>query len=272
MRLYSFMGLLVFLWSLISSPSWGAEKQAMAARPDIEPQATKILKQMCDYLVSLKQFSFQADDTEDVSLTSGQRIQYGKSVTVYVSRPNRVRADFVGDKEDGQFIYDGKTITLLDRGKNFYTSIDAPPEINAALDYAIQAFNLRAPLADLINSKGYEYLTDEVISGHYEGLHRVQGIPCHHLAFRQKDVDWQIWIENSRTPLPRKVIITDHQAQALQFTALLSKWHTSPQLEDSLFTFVAPAKAEKIGILPAAGAPPPQKEPEGQAGGRGHAK
>ena len=190
---------------------------------------------------------------------------------VYVRRPNRLRADSVGDMNDVQFFYDGQTIIFMDRTKNFYTSINAPPEIDAALDHAIRAFNLRAPLADLIYSRGYEYLTDRVISGHYEGLHRVQGIPCHHLAFRQKDVDWQIWIENSRTPLPRKFIITDHQAQALQFTALLSKWHTSPRLEDSLFTFVAPAKAEKIGILPA-GAPLPPKEPEGQAGGRGHAK
>jgi hypothetical protein len=262
MRLYSFMGLLIFLWNLIISPSWGAEKPVMAARPDIEPQAAKILKQMSDYLVGLKQFSFQADNTEDVLLTSGQRIQYGKNVTVYVRRPNRIRADFGGDKNDGQFFYDGKTITLFDRRKNFYTSIDAPPEINAALDYAIQAFNLRAPLADLIYSKGYEYLTDGVISGHYEGLHKVQGIRCHHLAFRQKDVDWQIWIENSQTPLPRKFIITDNKAKGLQFTAQLSKWNTSALLEDSLFTFLAPEKAEKIGILPATAPTPPRKKPK----------
>jgi hypothetical protein len=258
MRLYPIIGLLIFLWQI--SPLWSAEKPTMAARPDIEVQAAQILKQMCDYLVGLKQFSFHADNTEDVLLTSGQRIQYGKSVTVYVRRPNRIRADSVGDKNDGQFFYDGKTITLMDRGKNRYTSIAAPPEINAALDYAIQAFNLRAPLADLIYNKGYEYLTDEVISGHYEGLHKVQGILCHHLAFRQKGLDWQIWIENNQTPLPRKLIITDNQAHGLQFTALLSKWNTSAPLEDSLFTFVAPEKAEPIGILPAAAPAPPMKK------------
>ena len=260
MRLYPFIGLLIFLWQI--SPLWSAEKRTMAARPDIEPQAAQILKQMCDYLVGLKQFSFHADNTEDVLLTSGQRIQYGKSVTVNVRRPNRIRADSVGDQNDGQFFYDGKAITLMDSRKNSYTSIDAPPEINAALDYAIQAFNLRAPLADLIYSKGYEYLTDEVISGHYEGLHKVQGILCHHLAFRQKDVDWQIWIENNQTPLPRKLIITDNKARGLQFTALLSKWNTSAPLEDSLFTFVAPEKAEQIKILPAVAPAPPRKKPK----------
>lgn len=256
MRLYSFIGLLVVLWNLTVCPSWGAEKPTTVAKTGIEPQAAKILKQMCNYLAGLKQFSFQADNTEDVLLTSNQRVQYGKVIKVFVHRPDRMRVDFVGDKADGQFFYDGKTITLMDRSKNFYTSLKAPPEINAALDYAIHVFNLRAPLADLIQTRGYECLTDAVISGHYEGLHKVQGRPCHHLAFKQKDADWQMWIEDGQTPLPRKFIITDNQAHGLQFTAILSKWNTSPRLSDSLFTFVAPPKAEKIGILPAAPTPP----------------
>jgi hypothetical protein len=262
MRLSPVIGLLIFLWHLMASPLWSAEKPTIPVRPVIESQATQILKQMSDYLVGLKQFSFQADTTEDVLLTSGQRVQYGKSVTVYVRRPDRIRADSVGDKDNRQFFYDGKTITLIDRNKNCYASINAPPGINAALDYAQQAFNLRAPLAELIYSRSYECLTDEVISGHYEGLHEVQGIPCHHLAFKQKDVDWQIWIENSQTPLPRKLVITDNKVHGLQFTALLSKWNTSASLEDSLFTFVPPEKAEKIGILPAVPPAPPVKKPK----------
>jgi hypothetical protein len=40
--------------------------------------------------------------------------------------------------------------------------------------------------------------------------------------------------------------------QGLQVTALLSQWNTSPQLEESLFTFVAPEKAEKVNLRPVA--------------------
>ena len=75
---------------------------------------------------------------------------------------------------------------------------------------------------------------------------------CHHLAFRQKEIDWQIWIEDSPTPLPRKFLITDKQAKGLQFTAWLSQWNTAPQLEDGLFVFVVPAKAEKVDLRPVA--------------------
>jgi hypothetical protein len=259
MRLYSIIGIFIFSCQLMISPVWSAEAPKKAKAPDIEPKAGEVLKQMCDYLKNLQQFSFQAEITEDVLLTSGQRIQYSRSVEASVRRPDRFRAESVGDTDTRQFFYDGKTITLLDKSKNFYTTIAAPPEIDAALEHGIKAFNLRAPLADLIYTKAYEYLTEGVLSGFYVGLSKVQGVPCHHLAFREKDIDWQIWIEDSQPPLPRKFLITDKTAQGLQFTAVFTKWNTSPQLEDSLFTFVAPEKAEKIDILPTAAPAPPKK-------------
>jgi hypothetical protein len=262
MRVYPFIGLLLLFWQLIAAPVLGAEKSKKAKAPDIEPKAVEVLKQMCDYLKNLQQFSFQAEITEDVLLTSGQRIQYGRSVEAAVRRPDRFWAESVGDTDNRQLFYDGKTITLMDRSKNFYTTIAAPPEIDAALEHGIQAFNLRAPLADLIYTKSYEYLTEGALSGFYVGLSKVQGVPCHHLAFREKDIDWQIWIEDSQTPVPRKFLITDKTAQGLQFTAVFTKWNPSAQLENSLFTFVAPEKAEKIDILPAAAPTPAKKRQE----------
>jgi hypothetical protein len=252
MRFYSIIGICIFICQLMLSPAWSAEAPKQAKAPDIEPKAVEVLKQMCDYLKNLQQFSVQAEITEDVLLTSGQRIQYARSVEASVRRPDRMRAESVGDRDNRLLVYDGKTITLLDRTKNFYTTITAPGELDAALEHATQAFNLQAPLADLIYTKAYEYLTEGVLSGFYVGLSKVQGVPCHHLAFREKDIDWQIWIEDGPTPLPRKFLITDKTAQGLQFTAVFTKWNTSPQFEEGRFTFVAPEKAEKIDILPAA--------------------
>ena len=260
MRFYSIIGIFIFSCQLMISPVWSAEAPKTPKAPDIEPKAGEVLKQMCDYLKNLQQFSVQAEITEDVLLTSGQRIQYGRNVEASVRRPDRFRAESVGDTDNRQLIYDGKTITLLDRTKNFYTTIAAPPDIDAALEHGTQAFNLRAPLADLIYTKAYEYLTEGALSGFYVGLSKVQGVPCHHLAFRQKDIDWQIWVEDSPTPVPRKFLITDKKAQGLQFTAVFTKWNTSPQLEEGLFTFVAPEKAEKIDILPAAAPATPKKK------------
>jgi hypothetical protein len=253
------LGAALVLSFCILAPAWSAEAPKKAKAPDIESKDREVLKQMCDYLKNLQQFSVQAEITEDVLLTSGQRIQSGRNVEASVRRPDRLRAESVGDTDDRLLVYDGKTITLMDKTKNFYTTIAAPPDIDAALEHAVQAFNLRAPLADLIYTKAYENLTAGVVSGFYVGLSKVQGVPCHHLAFRQKDIDWQIWVEDGPTPLPRKFLITDKKAQGLQFTAVFTKWNTSPQFQEGLFTFVAPEKAEKIDILPAAAPAAPKK-------------
>jgi hypothetical protein len=234
-----------------------ASKKAKA--PNIEPRAAQVLKHMTDYLQGLQQFSVQAEITEDVLLDSGLTIQDGRSVTASVRRPNRLRADAVGDLGDRQLFYDGKTITLMDLSTNVYSTIDVPPEIDTALHHAIQAYNLRAPLADLIYAKAYDYLMEGTRAGFYLGLSKVQGHLCHHLAFRQQDIDWQIWIEDGPTPLPRKFLITDKQAKGLQFTAWLSQWNTAPQLEDGLFTFVVPAKAEQVALRPVAAPVRPKK-------------
>lgn len=233
---------------LVSNPALSAGKEEA---PSVQPRAVRILRQMTEYLKSLKQFTFHTENTEESVLSSGQKLQFATAVDVSVRRPNRLRGNVKGDFVDQSLFYNGQTVTLLDRNRNFYGIIKAPPTIEAALDYALETFDLSAPLSDLIYSNAYDILTENVESSLYVGLSNVQGVESHHLAFTQDDIDWQIWIENSETPLPRKFIITEKRVGgAPQFTARLSDWNVSPQLQDSVFTFVAPKGVEKIEFLP----------------------
>ena len=217
----------------------------------IDAKADKILHQMSDYLNTLKHFTLHAENTLDTLLPSGQKVQIARSVDAFVRRPDRLRANIDGDFLDQEFYFDGHTITLYSKGINYYATIEALPQIEAAFDNAEEAFGLVAPVADLIYRDAYDFLISDVSSALYMGLSRVNGIECHHLAFRGEDTDWQIWIENSQTPLPRKFIITTKWVTAApQFTAYLTHWNTAAQLEDSLFKFTPPANAQKIDFLP----------------------
>ncbi len=179
-------------------------------------------------------------------------MQVGSAVDVSVRRPDRLKADVKGDLRSQQFFYDGKTITLFGREVNYYATMKAPSNIEAAFDSARERFGLVAPGGDLVYRDSYDVLTESVNSGHYLGLHNVHGVECHHLMFTQDNIDWQIWIENSKTPLPRKLIISEKWITGgPQFTTMLSDWNLSPQLKDDLFTFLPPDKAEKIEFLPA---------------------
>lgn len=219
----------------------------------IEPEADQALRQMSDYLKSLKAFTLRTENTADELALAGSKLQFGQTVNIHVKRPDRLRANAEGDLANQQFFFDGKSITLFNKDKNVYTTLEAPGTIEEALEYAQKTFDLSAPLADLIYPDAYNVLTQNVHSGHYVGLHLVRGIQCHHLVFIQDDIDWQIWIENSQTPLPRKMVITSKWlAGAPQFTALMSYWKTAARLPQDLFIFTPPVTAQKIDIIPAA--------------------
>ena len=217
----------------------------------IDPQADSILRQMSDYMNTLGQFIVRAEEGADTLLATGQALQLGRSVEVFVRRPDRLRGNIDGGRFDQEFYYDGQSITFFTKNVNYYATTEAPSTIGAALDDAERSFGLVAPFADLISKDAYDTLIEDVTVGLYVGLSNVLGVECHHLAFRGEETDWQIWIENSEKPLPRKIIITSKWVtSAPRFVGLITGWDLSPELQDSLFTFVAPEGARKIDFLP----------------------
>ena len=102
------------------------------------------------------------------------------------------------------------------------------------------------------------------------GLHKVRGVPCHHLAFDGDEVQLQVWIDAGDKPLPRKVVLNHKNLPGSpQWTAYLSDWNFSPQLNDNLFAFTPPQGAEKIKFVPVqAGQAPKQKPEKKKKGGK----
>ncbi len=246
--LHRMIYLIIIFWVLlVCSP---AQAQNSNKGKAVDPKADKILQQMSEYLKSCRQFTVQADTSIDAILDTGYKLQMGRSADVYVQRPDRLRVNIKTNVADQQFFYDGKHITLFGKKVNYFARSKAPSTIESALDYAEQSLGLVAPAADLLYTNSYSLLTEDVRSSHYFGLTDVLGVQCHHLAFRAEQTDWQIWIENSKTPFPRKFVITSRfVAGAPQFTALFSKWNASAQLQDSMFVFVPPKGAKNIEFL-----------------------
>lgn len=242
----------VFAVALIAGSRKGISQQGAAQQSAaIEPRASQILRKMSDYVAGLKQFSIQMENTLDVVLESGEKIQYDTPVEMSLRRPNKIRANRKGDILNQELFYDGRTLTLFQKGPpDYYATVKAPPTIEEALDMARESLDVYAPAGDLIYSNAYEALTEDVVSGSYVSLSIVDGIRCHHLAFRGNEVDWQIWIDDGDKPLPRKFIITSKwMTGAPQYTVLIKSWNLSPELTDDYFTFAPPKGAEKIDFI-----------------------
>jgi hypothetical protein len=90
-----------------------------------------------------------------------------------------------------------------------------------------------------------------VTSSFVVGKSVVEGVRCDHLAFRAPHVDWQIWIQEGKEPLVRKLVITTRDVvNAPQFSVVTTKWNLKPQFTDRTFAFTAPAGAKKVEFLP----------------------
>jgi hypothetical protein len=229
-----------------SSVAFGAQGDA----PIVAARADQLLRDMGEYLAAAEAFTFHAEIAFDDRLPSGQKLQYGASADVAVRRPDRLYAEYQGDLGGKRFWYDGQSIALLDTAHRVYSTAPVPATVDQALDHAIERYGLTIPLADLLYSDPYGALMEQVRYGFYVGLHPVDGVRCHHLAFVQQLVEWQIWIEDGAQLVPRKVVITyKTQPGSPQYIALLSKWDFGVRPADRLFVADMPAGVEQIDFL-----------------------
>jgi hypothetical protein len=219
-------------------------------KPVIDPQAKKLLRQMGEYLSAAKSLSFHAEVTYDDVLPSGQKLQYSASMDMASRRSDGLQAEIRGDLGGKRVWYDGKSVTLHDGGQNVYSVTPGRPTLEATLDAVMRRHGMSVPLADFVRSDVYESLTGDVKFGVYVGLHNVGGQRCHHLAFVQKLIEWQIWIEDGKQLVPRKIVITYKTLPGSpQYAAVLSDWDLTTPIPDRMFTADLPDTAELIEFL-----------------------
>jgi hypothetical protein len=238
---------------------------APPAAKHIDAKATKYLKAMSDFLAGLKAFSFQVEEFFDEVQDDGLKLQFSNQRQMTASRPNKLFGQTIGDTSDSQFFYDGKTVTVFDRKHRTYAIEKVPDTIDAMLDDLHERFGIDRPLVDFLYSDPYKVLTENVQRGMYIGLHHVGKAKCHHLAFQQKILDWQIWIDAGPEPLPRKFLITfKRQVDEPQYLALMHRWDVNPTVNDDAFTFQPPPNAQKVEFAERHGPAESKKKPEGQ--------
>ncbi|MBP7937005.1 MAG: DUF2092 domain-containing protein [Phycisphaerae bacterium] len=214
---------------------------------EIDPQADPIFKQMCETLDAAKTFCVRVQATIDRPVQTGQLAQFHRTSMITATRPDRLRAET--DSDDGKWSvwYRGSALTILDKDANAYATEKVPGRIGEMLDYMVDNYDLVMPLADLLAGKTYDSLLADVDSGDYLGLHAVGETECHHLLFRQENIDWQIWIDAGKVPLPRKLLITyTQEADQPQYIATMDDWDLAPAVSEQTFIFAPPAGAESV--------------------------
>ena len=229
---------------------------ASLAQPSgVDPDAIKLLRQSTDYVAGLKAFRVDTVSSLEIVTVDGQKLQFSHHVITTVQRPNRMRTERVGELISQVFYYDGKTLSVYLPDDRYYATVAVPSTIEAALDFARDKLDVVAPASDLVYRNAFEVLTDGLTSAFIVGKAIVGGVRCIHIAFRNPEVDWQLWIQEGDKPLPRKFIVTSKRVpESPEFIVVMSKWDTAPKLTDAMFTFVPPKNARRIDFLPVSAA------------------
>lgn len=214
----------------------------------VTPAAQAVLDRMTAALKANKRFAVTARITRDELLLYGYKLQHNETARMWVEAPNRLRLELSGDIKNRTYIYDGTQLVVYAPDANVYATTPAPPTLSG-LTAALLEAGVEMPLIDMLFQGFAGNLADDVRVGLLVGKSEVDGVATEHLAFRQANVDWQLWVEEGARALPRKMVITTRfEVGDPQYQAILT-WDTSPKTDAKAFTFEPPAGATKIPTL-----------------------
>jgi len=211
------------------------------------PDAKAILKSMSDYVGSQQTIRLTFDSDIEVITPELEKIQFTNSGELLLSRPDRLRAHRVGGYADVALVFDGKLASIYGKNMNGYVQFDAPGSVDQLIAALRSGHGVALPGADLLQSNAYDILVAGVQEAKHIGRGVIDGRECEHLAFRNADTDWQLWVEAGKHPIPCKMVITSKTVNgAPQYTLCIKSWETGIKPAAADFTFVPPRGATQI--------------------------
>ena len=217
------------------------------ARAD-EADARKLLKAMSDYMAAQKAISLQYDTILEIVTQDKQKLGIASSGKITLNRPDKIRVTRTGGFADVEFLFDGKTVTLLGKTENLYGQLEVPGTIDHLID-ELRDKGRPVPGADLLLSDVYDKLMANVVDVKDLGSGVIGGLECDHLAFRTAEVDWQIWIAQGSRPYPCRYVITSNKVdQAPQYSITIRDWKTGNEVGSEDFSFKNSTNAKKMDL------------------------
>jgi hypothetical protein len=212
-----------------------------------ENDAKAILKAMSDYVSSQQTIELTFDSDIEVITPQLEKIQFTNSGKALLSRPDKLYARRAGGYSDVELFFDGKTVSVFGKDLNGYAQF----ELAGNLDHLVTALRaghgVALPGADLLLSNSYDVLMEGVIEAKHIGQGVIDSDVCEHLAFRNADTDWQLWVQAGEHPVPRKLLITSKTVNsAPQYSVRIKSWKTDIEPATGAFAFVPPAGVEKL--------------------------
>ena len=244
------MGLLAL--SLAVPCSYAQDAPAGTAEPvkdAVNPAAIQAIKDMGIHLQSLKRFKVTTELTGEQVLADGQKLQHSATAIIDVNRPTMLRACMFNARSERDIYFDGKQATLYTPAQKYYSTVEFAGTVGALVSKLEERFGVEIPLSDLFLWGTPAAPLDKIDSAMNAGQDFIGDDLCDHYAFRQGNIDWQVWITTGSKPLPRKLVIINRTDEARPQSVSLIEWNLKPTFKNTVFTFTPPKGATAVELL-----------------------
>lgn len=214
----------------------------------------ELVQQMSKRLATATELTVTTTEQRDVVRRSGTKDRVSLTGVYTLRRPDRFHTTLTGGKGLESW-YDGKKLTVAVQEEKVFSQAPMPETIDRTLDALAERYDMALPLADLFYSNPAKALLSDTTTGGYAGTENVGETPCHHLAFRDVGVEWEVWLPLQGEPLPTRFkTVGKHRTGQPVTEVTFKNWNLAPQTSDATFTPSVPAEYEGIAILQRAAA------------------
>jgi len=239
----------------------------------IDAKAKQTIRHMCDYLASFKSARSKCRSTMKME-AEGMNTSMDSLFDIAMERPNRFAIRLEQGMTGMTMVSNGKKLYTYMPMMKRYTEQDAPNTIDSTEDLGTMGAGMMMGgggqmfVMHFLATQPYDLVMEGVEGGEYLGTEPIDGNECHHLRFSQHEMDWDIWLDVGKKPLPRKIVpdMTKAMKQAaeamgkgggpafmknmkISVTVTFSDWEINPTLQDDVFQFEPPENAEKVDSL-----------------------
>jgi len=133
---------------------------------------------------------------------------------------------------------------LMPASGNIYTTLSAPPDLDATLTMLHDKIHTHMPLVPFLRSDPNAVLSDGIQTANEVGVVPVGNEQLLHLAFTEPDADWQLWLTGPNQVLPRRMAIVYKNIEGQPRVSIdFSNWKLDAEVPSSAFVFSKPVDA-----------------------------
>ena len=214
----------------------------------VDPASIQALKDLGAHLQTIKRFKVSNELTGERVLADGQKLQHSAAADIDVHRPNMLRAKMVSPRAVREIFYDGKMVTISIPAQKAYSTVEFTGNLGELVSKLEEGYGVEIPMADMFLWGTPAAPLDKIESAMNAGQDFIGNDLCDHYAFRQGNMDWQIWITTGAKPLPRKLVITNRSDEARPQSVQYFDWNLKPTFKDSIFKFTPPKGATTVEL------------------------